>query len=257
MTRCANRECPVPAGQRLTQPCLLNTGGMPDVIGSPCASFVEPCKPSLRCVDCGDGPICEPAEPVADAIHGFEMAAICYGKIDECAAIVNGHQCSQPEDAPVHNLALKDELEWNTREDAARAKPAQPPVEDLATAGNAVEMDDDGVVVRDSHGNTNSMRRVTLAQPPVECEHPVARSWDINDGKDFPFRADNVQCDDCVTPMVVRPASQWEAITELVAEWESNVPEGNDKGVLGGMYAGCARQLRKAIGLERVTKGEG
>jgi len=45
-----------------------------------------------------------------------------------------------------------------------------------------------------------------MAQRPVECAHPVARSWDINDGKDFPFRADNVQCDDCGTPMVVLPA---------------------------------------------------
>ena len=41
---CANRECIVPANRRLTQPCLLNTGGMPDVIGSPCDGFVAPAE---------------------------------------------------------------------------------------------------------------------------------------------------------------------------------------------------------------------
>ena len=151
---CANRECPVPAGQRFTQPCLLNTGGMPDVIGSPCTSFVEPCKPSLRCVDCGDGSIC------------------------------------------------------------------------------------------------------SLAQPPVECKHEDV----LVSIKGSAFRhpmSGEATCADCDAPMVVRPASQWAAVEALVAEWESNVPEGNDTGVLGGMYAGCARQLRKALELERVMKGEG
>ena len=169
MTRCANRECPVPAGQRLTQPCLLNTGGMPDVIGSPCDGFVA-------------------AEPPKTWWH---TCPECQGTWHETV-----------DDGPNHEPGC------------------------------------------------------SLAQPPVECKHEDV----LVSIKGSAFRhpmSGEATCADCDAPMVVRPAAQWAAVEALVAEWESNVPEGNDKGVLGGMYAGCARQLRKALGLERVTKGEG
>ena len=61
-------------------------------------------------------------------------------------------------------------------------------------------------------------------------------------------------CGVIIPPMMTIPVAQWAAVTGLVEEWESNVPEGHDAGVLGGMFEGCARQLRKALGLERATR---
>ena len=37
--QCQNPECNVPLAQREALPCLLNTSGSPDVIGSPCTHF--------------------------------------------------------------------------------------------------------------------------------------------------------------------------------------------------------------------------
>ena len=87
-------------------PCLLDKEGYRSESGEgePCPQFIVTAQPAEP-----------PAEPLMpEAIHDFEMAAMCYGKIDECAT------CGQPEAADIHNLALKDELEWSAREDAAR-----------------------------------------------------------------------------------------------------------------------------------------
>ena len=283
MTRCANPECPVPVGQRLTQPCLLNTGGMPDVIGSPCTSFVgaeplanctnlecdmpvdlrgsEPCSFSgqpyttARVFTCTRFVAAKPrVEDVTVIGHEWSMAENGERFCKNCAATFFTWRVGEP--CPTMNKATEPPVEcsgcklfdycedqvddetictryvpkergWAKRglgqasrdvdswphylRGSAIHREAQPSVEPPAGVADVAQL----------HGyepGPSMAGDSTNAQPPVECKHEDV----LVSIKGSAFRhpmSGEATCADCDAPMVVRPASQWAAVTELVEKW--------------------------------------